>query len=83
MQVLKENKYLARMNLPECIPDKVKISFFESKRKEWAQVAAFSQGALFDEGQPEYLHWKQINVDANERIREIDEKIGFLKLKLQ
>jgi hypothetical protein len=83
MQASKENQYLFEMNLPECIPDKVKVSFFESKKKEWEKVVETSEGGLNEEHQPEYImHWKKINVDAKERIKEIDEKLRVLKLKL-
>jgi hypothetical protein len=84
MEATKENPCLIEMNLPECVPDRIKVSFFESKKMEWQKVVETSEGGLNEENQPEYiLHWKEINVDAKERIKEIDQKLQFLKLKLQ
>ena len=67
-------------NLPECIPNKVKLLFFESQKNEWLKVLQTSEGGL-NENKPEaVLHWSQINIDAKERIRDIEEKINFLKI---
>lgn len=71
---------MIEMNLPECIPNKIKVSFFENQKKEWQKIVETSEGSLNEENQLEYVHWKKINDDAKERIREIDERLSLLKL---
>lgn len=62
------------------MPDNIKISFFENQKKEWTRVVEVSEAGLQQENQPEViLHWKKINDDAKERIREIDKNLLLLK----
>jgi hypothetical protein len=66
----------------DSIPDNVKISFFEYKRKEWEKVLEASANSRISETQPEsQLHWENINRYAKERIDEIDRQMQQIKLK--
>lgn len=67
-------------SLPASVPDKIKISFYENKKKEWVRIFEVSQQGLDEENEPEsILHWKKINEDVKERINEIDKNLKLLK----
>ncbi len=66
--------------LPDSLPDKIKMSYFENQKKEWKRVVDISEEGLTEEKQAEIiLHWKKINDDAKERIKEIDRNLMLLK----
>ncbi len=60
------------------MPDKIKMSFFENQKKEWKQVVDISEEGLTEENAEIVLHWKKINEDAKERIKEIDRNLMLL-----
>jgi hypothetical protein len=65
--------------LPESLPEKVKICFLEERKREWAIILKMSEDATKNEKLPESVnHWKQINFDALQRIRVIDEELRLL-----
>ena len=69
-------------NLPDSLPYKIKVSFFEYKRKEWEKVLQSSSltlptGAI----QPDSVqHWEVINRYALAKIQEIDGQLAELKM---
>ncbi len=65
----------------DCIPDKIKVSFFEYQRREWEKVVETSEKSRIAEKQPEcLLHWESVSKYAQQQITEIDKELQQLKL---
>jgi hypothetical protein len=68
-------------NLPDSVPNQIKVSFFEYKRREWEKVLESAQNIQVGANQPYSLqHLASINRYALARIQEIDGQLAELKL---
>jgi hypothetical protein len=68
-------------SLPDSLPNPIKVSFFEYKRREWEKVLESAQNIQIGANQPDSLqHLASINKYALARIQEIDGQLAELKL---
>lgn len=66
--------------LPESLPKEIRLSFLEERKRIWMEIIEMSQNASKNENSPEGLeHWEKINIDANERIKKINQEIILLR----